>query len=86
MPFHHFVDKELIDETTRNNLNNSSNEDDDLGDYRFIANCLQIGLKIEDLKEMKYTDVAKILLCFANKKKKLRKATQADWDRLAGRR
>lgn len=86
MPFHHFVDKELIDETTRNNLNNSSNEDDDLGDYRFIANCLQIGLKIEDLKEMKYTDVAKILLCFANKKKKPRKATQADWDRLAGRR
>lgn len=86
MPFHHFADKELIEEMKKNNSNSSNNEDDDFGDYRFIANCLQIGLKIEDLKSMKYTDVVKILLCFADKKRRPKKATQADWDRLAGRR
>ena len=85
MPLPHFVDEELIKETKEIKTNNSE-EKDTLEDYRFIANCLQIGLKIEDLKEMKYTDVAKILISFADKKKKTRKATQADWDKLAGRR
>ena len=86
MPSRHFVDKELIEETKKKHLSSSNNEDDDFSDYRFIANCLQIGFKIEDLKAMKYTDVAKILLCFADKKKRPKRATQADWDRLAGRR
>ena len=83
MPLPHFVDKELMEEIKGIKINNSE-EKDTLEDYRFIANCLQIGLKIEDLREMKY--VAKILICFADRKKKTRKATQADWDKLAGRR
>ena len=46
-----------------------------------------MGLKIEDLKQFKYKDIAKIMLCFADKQgNKPRKATQADWDKLAGRR
>lgn len=85
MPLPHFVDKELMEEIKGIKINNSE-EKDTLEDYRFIANCLQIGLKIEDLREMKYKDVAKILICFADRKKKIRKATQADWDKLAGRR
>ena len=43
-----------------------------------------MGLRIDDLKELKYKDVAKIMLCFVDKKQTSRKATQADWDRLAG--
>lgn len=46
-----------------------------------------MGLRIEDLKQMQYKDVAKIMLCFADDiKDKPREATQADWDRLAGKR
>ena len=41
---------------------------------------------INDLKELEYKDVAKIMLCFVETKKKPKKATQADWDKLAGRR
>lgn len=85
MPFPHFVDSELIEESKKIQFKNQ-NSDDSLSDYRYIANCLQIGLKIEDLKQMKYTDAMKILLCFADKKKSPKKATQSDWDRLAGRR
>lgn len=85
MPLAHFVDKELAQEMKKIKTKGSATEET-LEDYKFIANCLQIGLRIEDLKEMKYTDVAKILICYADKKKSPRKATQADWDRLAGRR
>lgn len=55
-----------------------------LEEHRFIANCLQIGFSIDDLKEMDYKDVAKIMLCFidTDKKKEPRKATQADIDKL----
>lgn len=35
---------------------------------------------------MTYKDVTKIMLCFVDKKEQKRKATQSDWDRLAGRR
>lgn len=44
-----------------------------------------MGLRIEDLKQFEYKDVAKLMLCFVDKeqKEKTRKATQADWDALA---
>lgn len=46
-----------------------------------------MGLRLDDLKQLEYKDVAKIMLCFVDKKEnKSRKATQSDWDRLAGRR
>lgn len=85
MPLAPFVDKEIEEEFKKIKLKNTE-EDSNLDEYKFIANCLQIGLKIEDLKNMKYTDVVKILICFVDRKKTPRKATQADWDKLAGRR
>lgn len=64
--------------------NNTSNESEALEEHNFIANCLKIGLRIEDLKQLTYKDVAKIMLCFSdNKQRKSRKATQSDWDKLA---
>jgi hypothetical protein len=45
---------------------------------------LRIGLTLNDLKELSYVDVMKILLSFLpGEEKKYKKATQADWDRLA---
>ncbi len=55
-----------------------------LEEHQFIANCLAIGLRIEDLKQMEHKDIMKILLCFRDKSKNgKREATQADWDALA---
>jgi len=46
-----------------------------------------MGLKLDDLQKLAYKDVAKIMLCFVEKKEvnSARKATQSDWDRLARR-
>lgn len=87
MPLIHFVDKELMEESKKR-IKKANEEIQGLEEHRFIATCLQIGLKIEDLKELDYKDVAKIMLCFmeTSKGKNTRKATQNDWDRLAGRR
>ena len=41
---------------------NNENEDEALEEHKFIASCLKIGLRIEDLKEMTYKDVAKIMM------------------------
>lgn len=64
---------------------NTEKEDEALEEHRFIATCLKMGLRIEDLKQLEYKDVAKLMLCFVDKKQKekSRKATQADWDALA---
>lgn len=80
----HFVDDELKEELKRLPAGNEQSET--LEEHQFIANCLKIGLRIEDLKELQYKDVVKIMLCFTDRKKQPRKATQSDWDRLAGRR
>ena len=86
MPLIHFVDNELIEEMNKIPKNEEI-EDKALEEHQFIANCLQIGLRIEDLKQLEYKDVSKIMLCFVNRdKKKVRRATQSDWDKLAGRR
>lgn len=86
MPLIPFVDDELIKETEKI-VKSNEKQNDTLEEHQFIANCLKIGLKIDDLKELSYKDVAKIMLCFADRKEKqTRKATQSDWDRLAGRR
>lgn len=77
------MDDELIEELNKIPKSND-NEEDNLEESRFIANCLSIGFRIEDLKQMEYKEVAKILLCFREKdKKEKRQATQADWDALA---
>ena len=84
MPYHHFVDDELIEETQKI-PKCKENENEALEEHQFIANCLKMGLRLDDLKELEYKDVAKIMLCFVEKKDKPRKATQSDWDALARR-
>lgn len=88
MPLHHFVDDELIKETKKIPKGKES-ENEALEEHSFIATCLKIGLKIEDLKHLEYKDVAKIMLCFIDETNidntnKTRRATQSDWDALAG--
>lgn len=53
-------------------------------EHHFLLACLRIGLTIQDLKFLTYVDVMKIFLSIETKKKdtKVRKATQADIDRL----
>ena len=84
MPFLHFADDELI-QATRKLPKDSNNESEALEEHRFIATCLKMGLRIDDLKQLEYKDVAKLMLCFVEnkKKQKTKKATQADWDALA---
>lgn len=54
----------------------------EMEEHSFISSCLQSGFSIQDLKEMEYVDVAKILLCMIPQDKKYRKATAEDWDKL----
>lgn len=64
---------------------NNKNESKALEEHYFIASCLKMGLRLDDLKQLKYKDVAKIMLCFVdNEEFDSRRATQSDWDRLAG--
>ena len=85
------MDNELVIALDKENTESKieEGEDDSLDDYDFIATCLRIGLRIEDLKDLEYKEVAKILICYSrserktNKKTKYRKATQEDWDRFA---
>lgn len=85
------MDNELVEAFKKDSKgsNIDDDEEDTLSDYDFLATCLKIGLKIEDLKDLEYKEVAKILLCYSrnekkiNNKSKYRKATQEDWDRLA---
>ena len=76
-------------EKTFKNKKNNNDEDDVLEEHLFLATSLKLGLRLDDLKELEYKDVAKIMLCFIKQEKEengTRKATQADWDKLAGRR
>lgn len=80
MPFHHFVDDELIEETKKLKLPNKT-INESLEEHQFIANCLQIGLRIEDLKQMQYKDVMKIMICLTQRDRQQNNATQADIDK-----
>lgn len=53
-------------------------------EHHFLLACLRLGLTIRDLKLLTYVDVMKIFLSIERKKeeKEVRKATQADIDRL----
>ncbi|MGN1298085.1 MAG: hypothetical protein ACI4VH_06720 [Clostridia bacterium] len=53
-----------------------------LEEHQFIANCLQIGLTIDDLKQLQYKDVAKIMLCLTKKEDvEEKQASQTDIDK-----
>lgn len=53
-------------------------------EHHFLLACLRLGLTVQDLKFLTYVDVMKIFLSIETKKEntKVRKATQADIDRL----
>lgn len=54
-------------------------------EHHFLLACLRMGLTIQDLKILTYVDVMKIFLSIETKdasKNEIRKATQADIDRL----
>lgn len=54
-------------------------------EHHFLLACLRLGLTIQDLKILSYTDIMKIFLSIETKKdEKIRTATQADIDRLLG--
>ena len=75
------MDKELIEATKR--LKNKGNGSDFLEEHKFIANCLQVGFRIGDLKQMDYKDVAKIMISMSlDEKNNTRGATQSDIDKL----
>ena len=60
MPLVHFVDNELIKEMEK--IPKSDKEENEaLEEHNFIASCLKIGLRIDDLKQFSYKDIAKII-------------------------
>lgn len=81
MPLTAFVDENVIQELRKNN--NIEEKEDMFPEYEFLASCLRIGLKMEDLKILTYIDVFKIFICFCrNESSNERKATQEEIDNL----
>lgn len=81
-----FIDEKVSEELEK--INKSSGDDTEVlfPEHYFLSACLRAGLTIKDLETLSYIDVLKIFLSYTKKEKRPRKATQADWDRLAGRR
>ena len=83
------MDKKAFDELKK--INGSSNEESLFPEHEFIVTCLRIGLKIEDLKQLTYVDVLKILISFIGKDNKkeekngVREATPEDIRKLVAR-
>lgn len=63
---------------------NNDEQQEGLEEHQFIATCLKIGLRLDDLKKLQYKDVAKIMLCFIDNKTNRKCATQKDIDKLLG--
>lgn len=82
MPSTTFVSEEVIKEL---NKINEESEESIFPEHDFYLACIKVGLRIEDLKYLSYLDVLKIFICLNKQKEpksKIRKATQADIDRL----
>lgn len=63
-------------------LKNKNKSTRNLEEHNFIASALGIGITIQDLKEIEYVDIAKIMICSIPEDKKYKKATADDWDKL----
>lgn len=61
---------------------NKTQESDELSEHRFLANCLQMGFRLDDLKELEYVDIAKVMVCSIPEDQKYKKASAEDWDKL----
>lgn len=51
-------------------------------EHDFIAKALVLGFNLNDLKELDYVDIAKVMICSIPEDKKYKKATATDWDKL----
>lgn len=80
-----FIDEKVSKELEKINKNSGDDTEVLFPEHFFISACLKMGLTIKDLELLTYVDVMKIFLSSTRRKKKVRKATQADWDRLASR-
>lgn len=79
-----FTDEEVTKQLSK--IQNSNNEQTIFPEHEFLSMCLKIDLSIQDLKELTYIDIMKIIISsvkYKNTKKNYKKATQADWDKLA---
>jgi hypothetical protein len=78
-----FVDEELSRELKK--IKSKSKGNEALEEHQYLYACLQLGLRIDDLKILSPIDVAKLMLCSItqNEQTNKRKASQEDWDRLA---
>lgn len=78
------MDKELEEELSL--LPKSNKNVDNLEDYMLVANCLSVGITLQDLKGITYVGALKILLCFNEdrRKRKDEEATQQDIDKFLG--
>lgn len=81
------MDKKVFSELEK--INGSNNEESLFPEHEFITTCLRIGLRIEDLKQLTYVDVLKILISFIGKNDKredgARKATTEEIKNLVAR-
>lgn len=76
------MDQELLEQLKLLKNKKKKSEKSDLEEHNFIASILNLGLTLQDLKELDYVDVAKIMICSIPEDKKYKKATAADWDKL----
>lgn len=81
-----FIDEKVSKELEKINRSSGDNAEVLFPEHFFISACLRMGLTIKDLELLTYIDVIKIFLSCTKKEKKMREATQADWDRLANSR
>lgn len=89
MPLVAFVDETVIEELKKINTSEEKNKEL-FPEHEFLAACLRMGLRIEDLKILTYMDVYKIFISFFNSEKKedsngVRQATQEDIKNIVAR-
>lgn len=86
MPLIAFVNEEVLIELDK--INTDNNKTSKFPEHDFILSALKIGLTIQDLKQLTYVDVAKMILCTFNidsvkeNYQSIRNANQSDIDRL----
>ena len=83
MPLLHFVDEELIKEFEKRD--NSEAQDSVFPEHDFLLSSFNIGLRLNDLKQLTYVDVMKMFVCYLENQKPRedvieREATQEDID------
>lgn len=88
------MDKKVFDELEKINGDKKKNDKESLfPEYEFLATCLRMGLRIDDLKILTYVDVLKIFISFIGKDNEtentvqngVREATQEDIKKLVAR-